>query len=183
MYSFKGILTAAAAALLALPAMAQNKSNLDTVKARGSVICGVNTGLGGFSLADSQGKWKGLDIDMCGAVAAAVLGDATKIKMVPLTAQQRFTALQSGEIDMLVRNSTITLQRDAGLGIQFTGVNFYDGQGFMVAKKSGVKDLKELGGATICVAQGTTHEANMSGYFRSRNLQIKPVVYENQDVM
>ena len=184
MQSIKGILTTAAAVvLLAVPAFAQGKSNLDTVKARGSVICGVNTGLGGFSLADSQGKWKGLDVDMCGAVAAAVLGDATKIKMVPLTAQQRFTALQSGEIDMLVRNSTITLQRDSGLGIQYTGVNFYDGQGFMVAKKSGVKDLKELGGATICVAQGTTHEANMSGYFRSRNLTIKPVVYESQDVM
>ncbi|MBS0541333.1 MAG: amino acid ABC transporter substrate-binding protein, partial [Proteobacteria bacterium] len=137
----------------------------------------------GFSLADSQGKWKGLDVDMCGAVAAAVLGDATKIKMVPLSAQQRFTALQSGEIDMLVRNSTITLQRDAGLGIQYTGVNFYDGQGFMVPKKLNVKDLKELGGATICVAQGTTHEANMAGYFRSRNLQIKPVVFESQDVM
>jgi general L-amino acid transport system substrate-binding protein len=179
-----GVLTAAAAVvLLAAPAFAQGKSNLDTVKARGSLICGVNTGLGGFSLADSQGKWKGLDVDMCGAVAAAVLGDATKIKLVPLTAQQRFTALQSGEIDVLVRNSTITLQRDAGLGIQFTGVNFYDGQGFMVPKKLGVKDLKELGGATICVAQGTTHEANMSGYFRSRNLQIKPVVYESQDVM
>jgi len=187
MQSIKGILTAAATtaavALLAVPAFAQGKSALDTVKARGSVICGVNTGLGGFSLADSQGKWKGLDIDMCGAVAAAVLGDATKIKLVPLSAQQRFTALQSGEIDMLVRNSTITLQRDAGLGIQFTGVNFYDGQGFMVTKKLGVKELKELGGATICVAQGTTHEANMAGYFRSRNLQIKPVVFESQDVM
>jgi len=178
-----GFLVAAALALLAVPAAAQNKSNLDVVKQRGQVICGVNTGLGGFSMADSQGKWKGLDIDMCSAVAAAVLGDATKIKAVPLSAQQRFTALQSGEIDILVRNSTITLQRDGGLGIQYTGVNFYDGQGFMVAKKSGVKELKELGGATICVAQGTTHEANMAGYFRSRNLQIKPVVYESQDVM
>lgn len=178
-----GFLVAAALALLAVPAAAQNKSNLDVVKQRGQVICGVNTGLGGFSMADSQGKWKGLDIDMCSVVAAAVLGDATKIKAVPLSAQQRFTALQSGEIDILVRNSTITLQRDGGLGIQYTGVNFYDGQGFMVAKKSGVKELKELGGATICVAQGTTHEANMAGYFRSRNLQIKPVVYESQDVM
>ncbi|MBS0548787.1 MAG: amino acid ABC transporter substrate-binding protein [Proteobacteria bacterium] len=183
MQTIKGLAVAAAVALLAVPAMAQNKSTLDVVKARGAVICGVNTGLGGFSLADSQGKWKGLDVDMCGAVAAAVLGDATKIKMVPLSAQQRFTALQSGEIDMLVRNSTVTLQRDAGLGIQYTGVNFYDGQGFMVPKKLNVKDLKELGGATICVAQGTTHEANMAGYFRSRNLQIKPVVFESQDVM
>jgi general L-amino acid transport system substrate-binding protein len=167
----------------ALPAAAQTKSTLETVKQRGQVTCGVNVGLGGFSLADSQGKWKGLDVDLCAAFAAAVLGDASKTKFVPLSAQQRFTALQSGEIDVLVRNSTITLQRDAGLGIQFTGVNFYDGQGFMVAKKSGVKALSELGGATICVAQGTTHEFNMAGYFRTRNLSIKPVVFESQDVM
>src|SRR5215469_938344 len=177
------LVTIGLAAALALPVAAHAESALDVVKKRGQVICGVNTGLGGFSMADSQGKWKGLDVDMCSAVAAAVLGDGTKIKVTPLSAQQRFTALQSGEIDILVRNSTITLQRDAGLGIQFTGVNFYDGQGFMVAKKSGVKALKELGGATICVAQGTTHEFNMAGYFRSRNLQIKPVVFENQDTM
>jgi general L-amino acid transport system substrate-binding protein len=178
----RGVL-AAALALLALPAVAQTPSALEVVKKRGQVICGVNVGLGGFSLPDSQGKWKGLDVDMCGAVAAAVLGDATKTKFVPLSAQQRFLALQSGEIDMLVRNSTITLERDASLGIQYAGVNFYDGQGFMVAKKAGVKALKELGGATVCVAQGTTHEFNMAGYFRSRNLSIKPVVFESQDLM
>jgi general L-amino acid transport system substrate-binding protein len=183
MQAFKGVLAAAALILLAVPALAQNKSTLDVVKARGQVICGVNVGLGGFSLPDSQGKWKGLDIDMCGAVAAAVLGDATKTKFVPLSAQQRFTALQSGEIDMLVRNSTITLERDTALGIQYAGVNFYDGQAFVVARKSGVKELKELGGATVCVAQGTTHEFNMAGYFRARNLTTKPVVYESQDVM
>jgi general L-amino acid transport system substrate-binding protein len=177
------LVTIGLAAALALPFAAHAESTLDVVKKRGQVICGVNVGLGGFSLPDSQGKWKGLDVDMCGAVAAAVLGDSTKTKFVPLSAQQRFLALQSGEIDMLVRNSTITLQRDAGLGIQYTGVNFYDGQGFMVAKKSGVKEIKELGGATICVAQGTTHEANMAGYFRSRSLTIKPVVYESQDLM
>src|SRR5262245_59633032 len=105
---------------------AQTPSTLETVKKRGQVICGVNVGLGGFSLPDSQGKWSGLDVDMCNAVAAAVLGDVTKTKFVPLSAQQRFLALQSGEIDVLVRNSTITLERDAGLGIQYTGVNFYD---------------------------------------------------------
>src|SRR3954471_1151631 len=160
-------LLAAAFALLTFPAAAQTPSTLEVVKKRGQVICGVNVGLGGFSLPDSQGKWKGLDVDMCGAVAAAVLGDATKTRFVPLSAQQRFLALQSGEIDMLVRNSTITLERDASLGIQYAGVNFYDGQGFMVAKKLGVKALKELGGATVCVAQGTTHEFNMAGYFRS----------------
>jgi general L-amino acid transport system substrate-binding protein len=172
-----------ALAVLAAPALAQNKSNLEVVKQRGQVVCGVNVGLGGFSMPDSQGKWTGLDVDLCAAVAASVLGDASKTKFVPLSAQQRFTALQSGEIDILVRNSTITLQRDGGLGIQFTGVNFYDGQGFMVPKKSNVKALTELGGATICVAQGTTHEFNMAGYFRSRNLSIKPVVYESQDLM
>jgi general L-amino acid transport system substrate-binding protein len=177
------LVTVGLAAALALPFAAYAESTLDVVKKRGQVICGVNTGLGGFSMADSQGKWKGLDVDMCSAVAAAVLGDATKIKVTPLSAQQRFLALQSGEIDILVRNSTITLQRDAGLGIQYTGVNFYDGQGFMVTKKAGVKELKELGGATICVAQGTTHEANMAGYFRSRGLSIKPVVFESQDIM
>ena len=176
-------LMAAAFAFLALPLVARAESTLDVVKKRGQVICGVNVGLGGFSLPDSQGKWKGLDVDMCGAVAAAVLGDATKTKFVPLSAQQRFLALQSGEIDMLVRNSTITLERDASLGIQYAGVNFYDGQGFMVSKKLGVKKLTELGGATICVAQGTTHEFNMAGYFRSRNLTIKPVVFESQDLM
>src|SRR5215475_15240160 len=127
-------------------ATASAESPLDVVKKRGQIVCGVNVGLGGFSLPDSQGKWSGLDIDMCNAVAAAVLGDATKTKFVPLSAQQRFLALQSGEIDVLVRNSTITLERDAGLGIQYTGVNFYDGQGFMVAKKANVKALTELGG-------------------------------------
>jgi general L-amino acid transport system substrate-binding protein len=170
-----------AVALFSVAASAE--STLDVVKKRGQVICGVNVGLGGFSLADSQGKWSGLDIDMCNAVAAAVLGDATKAKYVPLSAQQRFLALQSGEIDMLVRNSTITLERDAGLGLQYAGVNFYDGQGFMVPKKLGVKTLAELGGATICVAQGTTHEFNMATWFHGRNLSIKPVVYESQDVM
>jgi general L-amino acid transport system substrate-binding protein len=182
----KRLLAACAAlALLAPQAFAQTaaQSTLEVVKKRGSVICGVNVGLGGFSLPDSQGKWKGLDIDMCNAVAAAVLGDATKAKYVPLSAQQRFLALQSGEIDMLVRNSTITLQRDAGIGIQYAGVNFYDGQAFVVPTKTNVKKLEELAGATICVAQGTTHEFNMASWFRARNLQIKTVVYESQDLM
>src|SRR5262245_13928357 len=170
-------------ALVCWTSAAFAESTLETVKKRGQVICGVNVGLGGFSLADSQGKWTGLDIDMCSSAAHDVLRDATKAKYVPLSAQQRFLALQSGEIDMLVRNSTITLERDAGLGLQYAGVNFYDGQGFMVAKKLNVKGLAELGGATICVAQGTTHEFNMATWFRARNLTIKPVVYESQDVM
>src|SRR5436305_13753624 len=154
----KGILAASAVMLLALPAAAQTPSTLEVVKKRGQVVCGVNVGLGGFSLPDSQGKWKGLDVDMCGAIAAAVLGDATKTKFVPLSAQQRFLALQSGEIDVLVRNSTITLERDAGLGLQYAGVNFYDGQGFMVPKKLGVKTLADLNSPRICVAQATPHE-------------------------
>ena len=175
--------TVATLAFVSVTASAQTQSTLDTVKKRGQLICGVNTGLAGFSMADSQGKWTGLDIDMCNAVAAAVLGDVTKAKYVPLSAQQRFLALQSGEIDMLVLNSTITLERDAGLGLQYAGVNFYDGQGFIVAKKLGVKTLAELNGATICVAQGTTHEFNVASWFRARNLSFKPVVFESQDVM
>jgi general L-amino acid transport system substrate-binding protein len=176
-------LLAAAFAFLTLPLAAQAESTLDVVKKRGQVICGVNVGLGGFSLPDSQGKWSGLDVDMCNAVAAAIFGDATKAKYVPLSAQQRFLALQSGEIDMLVRNSTITLERDAGLGLQYSGINFYDGQGFMVSKKLGVKGLAELNNATICVAQGTTHEFNVASWFRGRNMTFKPVVFESQDVM
>lgn len=183
----KRLLAAGAAlgafAFLAATVSAQTPSTLETVKKRDQLICGVNVGLGGFSLPNSQGKWAGLDIDMCNAVAAAVLGDASKARYVPLSAQQRFLALQSGEIDMLVRNSTITLERDAGLGIQYAGVNFYDGQGFMVPKKLNVKSLAEIAGATVCVAQGTTHEFNMASWFRGRNLQIKSVVFESQDVM
>ena len=159
------------------------ESTLDIVKKRGHVICGVNVGLSGFSLPDSQGRWSGLDVDLCNAVAAAVLGDATKAKYVPMSAQQRFIALQSGEIDMLVRNSTITLQRDAGLGIQHAAINFYDGQALMVGKKLGVKSIADLNGATICIAQGTTHELNLASWFRSHKMTMKPVVVESQDVM
>ena len=163
-------------------ASAQTPSTLEAVKKRGHLICGVNVGLGGFSLPDSQGKWAGLDVDMCNAVAAAVFAMRPR-RSVPLSAQQRFLALQSGEIDMLVRNSTITLERDAGLGLQYSGINFYDGQGFMVSKKLGVKGVAELNSATICVAQGTTHEFNVASWFRGRNLTFKPVVFESQDVM
>ena len=120
--------------------------DLDAIKARGSLICGVPTGTAGFALADSQGKWVGLDVDVCRAVAAAIFGDAEKVKYTPLTAQQRFTALQSGEVDMLSNNTTATLTRDTALGLDFTAVTFYDGQGFMVNKKLGVKSAKELNG-------------------------------------
>lgn len=154
-------------------------ATLDAVKQRGTIRCGVNTGLAGFSIADSQGKWTGLDVDTCRAVAAAVLGDANKVQFVPLSAQQRFTALQSGEVDMLSRNTTWTLTRDASLGLVFTGVNFYDGQGFMVPKALNVKSAKELSGAEVCVQTGTTTELNLADYFRANNMQFKPVVFES----
>jgi general L-amino acid transport system substrate-binding protein len=169
----------AAGALVAMPAHAGK--TLDAIKARGQVVCGVNTGLAGFSAADSQGNWTGLDVDVCRAVAAAVLGDGTKVKFVPLNAQQRFTALQSGEIDVLSRNTTWTLTRDASLGLHFTGVTYYDGQGFMVPVKSKVKNAKQLKGATVCVQSGTTTEKNLTDYSRANNLGIKPVVFEKQE--
>lgn len=168
-------LSAAATALVSLPAHAGK--DLDAIKSRGTLVCGVSTGLAGFSAADSQGKWSGLDVDVCRSVAAAVLGDANKVRYVPLNAAQRFTALQSGEVDLLPRNTTWTLTRDATLGLHFTGVNFYDGQGFMVPKSLNVKSAKDLKGATVCVQSGTTTELNLSDYSRANNLNLRPVVF------
>ncbi len=165
----------AAAALMSLPAHAGK--TVDAIKARGQLICGVNVGLAGFSAADSNGNWTGLDVDYCKAVAAAMLGDATKVKWVPLTAQQRFTALQSGEIDVLARNTTNTLSRDASLGLHFVGVNYYDGQGFLV-NKGKITSAKQLKGATVCVQSGTTTEKNLTDFSRANNLGIKAVVFE-----
>jgi general L-amino acid transport system substrate-binding protein len=178
-----GIMATAAAAALSLAAtadfaQAQSAATFDAIKARGVVNCGVNTGLAGFSAPDSQGVWRGLDVDLCRAVAAAMFGDASKVRFVPTTAQQRFTALQSGEVDMLSRNSTWTLSRDTSLGLDFVGVNFYDGQGFMVKRSLGVKSAKELNGATICVQPGTTTELNLTDWFRANNLRFTPVVIE-----
>jgi len=153
-------------------------SDLDAIKARGLLVCGVTTGVAGFAAANSQGKWTGLDVDVCHAVAVAIFGDDDKVKFVPTTAQQRFTSLQSGEVDLLVRNTTWTLTRDTALGFDFTGVNYYDGQGFMVPKKLGVKSAKELNGATVCVAPGTTTELNLADYFRANKMTFKPVVIE-----
>jgi general L-amino acid transport system substrate-binding protein len=152
--------------------------DLDTIKARGELICGVMEGTAGFAIADSQGKWTGLDVDVCRAVAAALFGDSEKVKYVPLTAQQRFTAIQSGEVDILSNNTTWTLTRDTALGLDFTAVTYYDGQGFLVNKKLGVKSAKELNGATICVAPGTTTELNLADYFRANKMTFKPVVIE-----
>ena len=154
---------------------------LDGIKARGALVCGVGTGTAGFMLADSQGKWVGLDVDVCRAVAAALFGDAEKVKFVPLSSQQRFTALQSGEVDILSNNTTETLTRDTALGLDFTAVTYYDGQGFLVNKKLGVKSAKELNGATVCVAPGTTTELNLADYFRANKMSFKPVVIEKVD--
>lgn len=165
----------AAAALMSLPAHAGK--TVDAIKARGQLICGVNVGLAGFSAADSNGNWTGLDVDYCKAVAASLLGDATKVKWVPLTAQQRFTALQSGEVDILSRNTTNTLSRDASLGLHFVGVNYYDGQGFLV-NKGKISSAKQLKGATVCVQSGTTTEKNLTDFSRANNLGIKAVVFE-----
>ena len=167
---------AVAAVMACTPAWAQ--STLDAVRAKGFVQCGVSTGIAGFSAPDSKGVWHGIDIDMCRAVAAAVFGDANKVRYTALTTQQRFTALQSGEVDLLARNSTWTISRDTSLGINFVGVNYYDGQGFMVPKKLNVKSAKQLNGATICVQPGTTTELNLADYFRANKMTFKPVVIE-----
>src|SRR5580765_4185825 len=156
---------------------------LDTVKQRGTLVCGVSAGFAGFSTPDSQGNYKGLDVDYCRALAAGVLGDATKVRYVALTAQNRFTALQSGEIDVLYRNSTHTYLRGATLGLRQGPVNFYDGQGFVVRADAGVKDIKGLNGATVCVAQGTTHEVTLGDYGRANGIEWKPLVFDRTDTM
>ncbi|MEN8730231.1 MAG: amino acid ABC transporter substrate-binding protein [Desulfuromonadales bacterium] len=153
--------------------------DLDAVKKKGFIQAGVNGGVFGFGMPDEKGVWKGLDVDTAKAVAAAIFGDASKVKFTPLTAQQRFTALQSGEIDVLTRNATRTLSRETQLGLSFVAVNYYDGQGFMVPKKLGVKSAKDLSGATVCVLPGTTTEQNAADYFRSNSMDWKPVVIES----
>ena len=154
---------------------------LDSVKSNGYLKCGVSAGLTGFSVPDKSGKWKGLDVDVCRAVAAAVLGDANKVKYSPLNAVERFTALQSGEIDMLSRNTTWTHTRDTSQGLNFTGVSYYDGQGFLVKKALGVNSALELDGAAVCIQAGTTSELNLSDYFRSKGMTYRPVTYDTSD--
>jgi len=162
----------AATTMLAGAAMS---ATLDDVKARGELICGSNTGLTGFGAPDANNNWTGFDVDLCRAVAAAVLGDPTKIKFVPTTGETRFTALASGEVDVLVRNSTWTFSRDVDLKLDFVAVNYYDGQGFMVKKELGVSSAKELDGATICIQTGTTTELNLADFFKSNNISYTPV--------
>jgi general L-amino acid transport system substrate-binding protein len=161
-------------------AQAQQKT-LDAVKGRGQLVCGVNVGLAGFSAADDKGVWSGLDVDYCKAIAAAVLGDSSKVRYVATTTKERFTALQSRELDVLARNTTWTLQRDSQQGLAFVGVNYYDGQGFIVKKSAGVKTGKDLSGATVCVQTGTTTELNLADFFRSNNLQYKTLVFDKAD--
>ena len=165
--------------MISLPAMfSWAGETLDAVRGKGYVTVGVNGSIFGFGQPDAKGVWKGLDVDTGRAVAVAVFGDANKVKFVPLTAVQRFTALQSGEIDVLCRNATRTLSRDTAMGLNFVTANYYDGQGFMVSKKLGIKSAKELDGATVCVLPGTTTEQNVADFFRSSDMKWKPVVIE-----
>ena len=173
--------TLAVAAAFAVAASAASAQTLNTVKQRGTLVCGVGQGLPGFSNPDDKGNWTGLDVDLCRAVAAAIFGDATKVKFSPLSAKDRFTALQSGEIDVLSRNSTWTLSRDTSLGLNFTGVNYYDGQGFMVRKALKVNSALELNGASVSTQTGTTTELNLADYFRAHNMQLKSVTFATSD--
>ena len=161
--------------------MGAQAGTLEDVQKRGTVSCGVTTGLAGFSQKDENGKWSGIDVDVCRSVAAAVLGDASKVQYKPLTAKERFTALQSGEIDVLSRNTTWTLTRDVSLGLNFAGVNYYDGQGFMVTKVLGVKSALELDGAAVCIQAGTTSELNLADYFRANGMEYKAVTFDTSD--
>ncbi|WP_374264357.1 amino acid ABC transporter substrate-binding protein [Zoogloea sp.] len=174
----RSLALAATAVLLTVAAPAHAGKTLDAVKARGQLACGVSTGVIGFSAADSQGQWRGLDVDVCRALAAAVLGDPNKVRWVPLNSQQRFTAIQSGEVDVLSRNTTWSLTRDAALGLHFTAVTYYDGQGFMVAKKTKVTSARQLKNAEICVQSGTTTEKNLADWFRAQGIKVKPVVFD-----
>ena len=167
-----------AATIAGLAAGAAAAGTVDDVKARGKLNCGVTTGLVGFAAPDANGEWQGFDVAVCRAVAAAVLGDANAVEFVPTTGKTRFTALASGEVDMLARNTTWTFSRDVDLKFEFTGVNYYDGQGFMVPKSLGVSSAKELDGATVCIQTGTTTELNLADFFRSNNISYEPVPIE-----
>lgn len=172
---------AVAAMLAAAAASIQAGPVLDAVRARGQVVCGVNTAAPGFSAVDSKGNWTGLDVDTCRAVATAVLGDAQKVKFVPLSSPQRFAALQSGEIDVLARNTTWTLTRDASLGAIFAAVNYYDGQGFMVPKKLNVKSATQLNGATVCIQSGTSSVQTLTDYFAAHKMKYKTVMFDTTE--
>ncbi|MCC7348333.1 MAG: amino acid ABC transporter substrate-binding protein [Variibacter sp.] len=171
----------AVAAALGFGASAASAQTLNAVKTRGMLNCGSNTGLAGFGIPDAQGNWTGLDVDVCRAIAAAIFNDPGKVKFVPLTAKDRFTALQSGDVDILVRNTTWTSSRDTSLGLNFTGVNYYDGQGFIVTKALKVNSALELNDAAVCVQQGTTTELNLADYFRANKMKLKTVTFATLD--
>ena len=179
----KRLLAAAslAVAALALPTVVAAQGTLQKVKDRGQVRCGASQGVAGFSMPDAQGNWTGFDTDFCRALAAAIFDDPKRIQLISLSSKDRLTALQSGEIDVLARTTTWTLSRDAGIGLNFTAVNYYDGQGFEVRRSADIKSVKELDGASICVAQGTTNELNLADYFRTRGLKYEVVAFENID--
>ena len=179
-YAFH-LVAGTAVAWIASFGVAEAGETLDAIKNKGFIQCGVSTGLAGFSNPDDAGNWSGLDVDVCRGVAAGLFGDADAVKYTPLDAKERFTALQSGEVDLLSRNTTWTLTRDSALGLDFTGVTYYDGQGFMVPKELGVKGALELDGASICVQPGTTTELNLADYFRANNMSYEPVVIESLD--
>lgn len=171
----------AVAAAMLLPAAGHAAGTLDQVKQRGYLNCGSNPGLAGFGMPDDKGSWTGLDVDYCRAIAAAIFDDPTKVKFIPLTAKDRFTALQSGEVDVLARNGTWTESREADLGLLFIGANYYDGQGFMVRKKLNVSSALELNGASVCVQQGTTTELNLADFFRTNKLKYEGVAFGTGD--
>jgi general L-amino acid transport system substrate-binding protein len=175
------ILAGAALCLVAAAASSAGAATLDEVRQRGELRCGVNLGLAGFSAPDDKGEWQGLDVDFCRAVASAIFKDAGKVKYVPLSAKERFTALQSGEIDLLSRNTTWTMSRDTDQGLAFVGVTYYDGQGFLVRKALGLSSVAELAGSSICMQTGTTNELNVADYFRTRGLTYNPVVFEKNE--
>ncbi len=174
---YKALLGSAVVAWMAAPAAA---ATLDDVKAKGHVQCGVSTGLAGFSAPNDKGDWTGLDVDFCRAVAAAIFDDPSAVQFTPLSAKERFTALQSGEVDILSRNTTWTISRDTALGLNFAGVTYYDGQGFMINSKKlqGINSALQLSGAAVCVQAGTTTELNLADYFKANNMEYNPVVFE-----
>ncbi|WP_420103533.1 amino acid ABC transporter substrate-binding protein [Bosea sp. (in: a-proteobacteria)] len=163
-----------------LPAQAQT-TTLTSVKNRGNLVCGVSPGLAGFGIPDAKGEWVGIDVDLCRAISAAIFNDPMKVKFTPLSSKDRFTALQSGEVDLLSRTSTWTMSRDTTLGLTFAGVNFYDGQAFLVQKKLGIDSAKKLDGASICLQQGTTTELNVADYFRKNKIKYEPVTFDKGD--
>ncbi len=171
---------AAFGAAFAFVATAAHAGTLDDIKKKGFLTCGVSQGLAGFSLPDDKGNWTGFDVDFCRAIAAAIFNDATKVKFTPLSSQARFAALQSGEVDILSRNTTWTMGRDTTLGLKFAGTTYYDGQGFMVKKALNVKSALELSGASVCTQTGTTTEQNLADYFGSHNMKYEVVSFEKQ---